>query len=348
MNQAYHPEDDVLSFIKQEGTASEDFQPLALKVFRYQFTNNKAYQNYCQSIGYTPDTITQWQDIPAIPTNAYKFPEVPVVSFPIKQTQHTFLTSGTTSDQKGIHHFPSLTHYEVSILNMWDTLKVPQTDYAVFLTPSPHDAPHSSLSHMMGTLATNIADQSIWFHTPPQNQDVHTLQNLTAKNTPLILLGTAISFLQLFDLINTPIQLPKGSFALETGGYKGSQRQLTKEELHALFEQKLGLSSNNIINEYSMTELSSQFYTKGINQPHQAPHWTRIQVIDPNTGKIAPDNTPGYLVIYDLANLHSVMAVQTQDIAIAHNEKSFTLLGRDPSALPRGCSRSADLATSYA
>ena len=46
--------------------------------------------------------------------------------------------------------------------------------------------------------------------------------------------------------------------------------------------------------------------------------------------------------LFDLANLGSVLAIQTQDLAVAREDGTFELLGRDPAALPRGCSRAAD------
>jgi len=127
---------------------------------------------------------------------------------------------------------------------------------------------------------------------------------------------------------------------METGGYKGTNKSLTKEELYTQFQHYLSIESTHIWNEYSMTELSSQFYTSAIGNPHQGPHWTRIKVIDPETKQPVAPGELGYLVIYDLANIDSCLAILTQDIAIYHNPNSFTLIGRDPSALPRGCSRS--------
>jgi hypothetical protein len=47
------------------------------------------------------------------------------------------------------------------------------------------------------------------------------------------------------------------------------------------------------------------------------------------------------LRLFDLANLGSVLAIQTQDLAVRRG-MGFELLGRDPHAIPRGCSRSAD------
>jgi hypothetical protein len=68
----------------------------------------------------------------------------------------------------------------------------------------------------------------------------------------------------------------------------------------------------------------------------------KIRVLDPETDRDVQVGEMGYLVIYDLANSDSVCAIRTQDLAIYHDEYSFTLIGRDPSALPRGCSRSID------
>ena len=64
--------------------------------------------------------------------------------------------------------------------------------------------------------------------------------------------------------------------------------------------------------------------------------------MDPETGKPAATGDVGYLEIVDLANLGSVAAIRTQDLAVVTGETEFILLGRDPGALPRGCSRASD------
>jgi hypothetical protein len=103
-----------------------------------------------------------------------------------------------------------------------------------------------------------------------------------------------------------------------------------------------GIPTDRILNEYSMTELSSQFYRWADEEAHRGPFWTRVRVIDPETGRPAAEGQPGYLEILDLANLGSVAAIRTQDLAIQRGDSSFVLLGRDPGALPRGCSRATD------
>ena len=83
------------------------------------------------------------------------------------------------------------------------------------------------------------------------------------------------------------------------------------------------------------------YYAAGIRFDAR-PLLTFFQIIDPETNQEASPGKVGLLRILDLANLWSVLAVLTQDLAIAQPDGGFLLLGRDPQALPRGCSRAVD------
>jgi hypothetical protein len=128
---------------------------------------------------------------------------------------------------------------------------------------------------------------------------------------------------------------------METGGFKGVHREISKTDLYAMFTQHLGLPSEHVWNEYGMTELGSQFYAHGLHLHHTGGPWVRALVIDPETGREAAVGSPGVIRIIDLANLGSSIAIETQDLAIRQTD-GFLLLGRSPAALPRGCSRAAD------
>jgi hypothetical protein len=67
------------------------------------------------------------------------------------------------------------------------------------------------------------------------------------------------------------------------------------------------------------------------------PPWARAQVISPETGREVADGETGLIRIFDLANVYSVMAVQTEDLGIRRGD-GFELLGRAVLAEPRGCS----------
>jgi hypothetical protein len=68
----------------------------------------------------------------------------------------------------------------------------------------------------------------------------------------------------------------------------------------------------------------------------------KTRVVDPETLQPVPAGEVGILQHFDLANLFSVMAVQTEDLGRIH-DPGFELLGRAPGATPRGCSVAVDL-----
>ena len=60
-------------------------------------------------------------------------------------------------------------------------------------------------------------------------------------------------------------------------------------------------------------------------------------MISPETGREVRDGESGLLRVLDLANVWSVMAIQTEDLAVRRGVR-FELLGRAAAAEPRGCS----------
>jgi Acyl-protein synthetase, LuxE len=181
------------------------------------------------------------------------------------------------------------------------------------------------------------------------------LKNAVNMGQPLTLLGTAFSFVHLLDYMvkhDLQFSLPKNSRVMETGGYKNRSRAMPKTELHALIAKHLGLTPANIICEYGMSELSSQAYTGGNggcpmtkrgegtssgNQYFRFPPWVRAQIISPENGREVGEGETGLVRVFDLANVFSVAAIQTEDLGIRRGD-GFELIGRAQLAEPRGCS----------
>jgi hypothetical protein len=319
--------------------AEEEFNALALEVYRFQWENNEAYRKFCEYSGVGVE-LDDWRSIPAVPTSAFR--HAALRTFPESEVVTSFRTSGTTGEGFGVHYFRSLALYEASILQGWKALGIPELPQ-VILTPRPSDSPHSSLVHMMVTLreVNTPGAEQFWCIGQGGEIDIAALERSAAAG-PILLLGTALAFLHLFERLgNRSIALVGGSIAMETGGYKGTGRTLAKHDLYAMFAAKLGLHADSVVNEYSMTELSSQWYTRGLGNPHYGPQWARALIVDPRTGLEVGEGETGSVRLIDLANLGSVLAIQTQDLAVKHGQ-GFELLGRDPKAIPRGCSRSAD------
>jgi hypothetical protein len=177
---------------------------------------------------------------------------------------------------------------------------------------------------------------------------IAALNSSLATRHSSLLLGTAFSFVHLLDYLmerDLRVELPAGSRVMETGGYKNRSRTMPKAELHALISERLGILPENIICEYGMSELSSQAYDSEIHHPSSIIHprifrfppWARVQIISPETGCEVADGETGLIRIFDLANVFSVAAIQTEDLGIRRGG-GFELNGRAQLAEPRGCS----------
>jgi hypothetical protein len=128
---------------------------------------------------------------------------------------------------------------------------------------------------------------------------------------------------------------------METGGYKNRSRSLPKARLHFLLTELLGVPRENIICEYGMSELSSQAYDTNPERSFHFPPWAHVQIISPETGCEVADGETGLIRIFDLANVFSVAAIQTEDLGIRRTlawGDGFELIGRAALAEARGCS----------
>jgi hypothetical protein len=170
-------------------------------------------------------------------------------------------------------------------------------------------------------------------------------QSEFSVNEPVGVLGTAFNFVHFVDALDAEglrLSLPLRSWALETGGYKGRSRAMAKSELHALIGGLLGLPPDRVVTEYGMCELSSQAYDtsllrQSLDRVFRFPPWARSVVASPETGREVKDGEIGLLRVCDLANVYSVMAIETQDLA-RRRGSDFDLIGRVELAEPRGCS----------
>jgi len=187
---------------------------------------------------------------------------------------------------------------------------------------------------------------------------VAVLRSAAAARQRLIVLGTAFSYVHLLDHLaerSLRFELPPGSRALETGGYKGRSRALSKSALHSLIAARLGIPPTQIVCEYGMSELSSQAYDHAcdawrrrsdeprggqaplVTRHFRFPPWARTEIISPETGLEVAEGETGLIRVFDLANVYSVMAIQTEDLGIRRGD-GFELIGRAVAAEPRGCS----------
>jgi hypothetical protein len=352
--------------------SNEQFELLALDLFALQFQWNAPYRKLCEAGGWSPANVSRWSDIPAVPTSAFK--ELGLTSLPVDQRPTVFHSSGTTGQRpsRHFHDCDSLALYEASLTPWFQRHLLPERcsagegiapedggriDFLV-LTPPARQAPHSSLVYMFETVLAKFGSTRSIFCGEVGADGAWSLDHGGAEfflreasesGRPVAVMGTAFNFVHLLDgLIARKrwLHLPPGSRALETGGYKGRSRALAKSELHGLLTERLDVPPDHIVCEYGMSELSSQAYDLSFEPSSNAHHmtrlfrfppWARVRIVSPETDREVAEGQTGLLRIFDLANVRSVLAIQTEDLAVRHTD-GFELLGRAATAEPRGCS----------
>lgn len=334
----------------------KDFDATALELFRLQFEHNGVYQHICQLRGLTSKTVADWKGIPSMP--AFAFKELNLTCLAAEERLAVFYSSGTTEQQpsRHFHCAESLAVYEASLWHWFKPHFTGESDF-LFLTPTSLAAPNSSLVHMFETVRRQlglpasafvgeIGTDAAW--VIDFSVAIHKLQAAVDAGRTTTLLGTAFSFVHLLDYLaekGLRFSLPSGSRVMETGGYKNRSRTMPKSELHALITDRLGVQCQDIICEYGMSELSSQAYDVQSSPPSSTLHprifrfppWARVQITSPETGHEVKDGETGLIRIFDLANIFSVAAIQTEDLGVRRGD-GFELVGRAQLAEPRGCS----------
>ena len=349
---------ELLAWMREEPWRFDErrFERLALALFEFQLAHCEPYARFCAGRGIAPGRAASWREIPSVPTGAFK--ELALRSFPAERECHLFRTSGTSAGKRGELHLDTLALYEAALAPSFQHFVLPnlapgRRARIRVLAPSPEEAPDSSLSHLLGCALRAFGDAESGFDLGGGvllvDPLVARLEAASAGAVPVALCGTAFSFVHLLDALDARglrLELPEGSVAMETGGFKGRSRELSRGALYEAIERGLGIPPARVVNQYGMTELATSFYDSILCHPTQprrklGPPWARVRVVDPETGADAAPGDVGALSIVDLANSGSVLALQTADLGRALLD-GFEVIGREPGAESRGCSIAAD------
>ncbi len=310
--------------------SNDDFEKIALQIFKYQFENNQVYRSFCDLLYKHPSDIKHIKDIPFLPVQFFKSHKVLSTSNPIQQT---FTSSGSTGSVTSKHCVTDLSIYERSFKNGFKQFYGNIKDYTVIaLLPSYLERDGSSLIYMANHLikASNKPESGFYLDNLSTLKD--KLENLESQGEKVLLIGVSFALLDLVD--SHQFQL-KNTIIMETGGMKGRRKELIREELHSTLKNGFGV--NVIHSEYGMTELLSQAYSNG-NGLFNCPNWMRVLTRDTEDAlTIQTHGQTGGLNIIDLANINSCAFIATQDLARVYKNGSFEVLGRFDNSDIRGC-----------
>jgi hypothetical protein len=331
----------------------ERFGELALRVFRFQYERNEPYRRFCDRRGQSPQSVGDWTEIPAAPVAAFKHAPLVCSGLPAGSV---FLTSGTTQgeDTRGRHQVPDPSIYRAAALAHFEHCVLPDGLRPRFLVlaPSLAEQPQSSLCQMIEWLAAEFGDGGPEYFVRGSEVQATSLRErlreLQPRRDPLLLIGVTYALIRFIDGCHVDglrFRLPYGSRIVDTGGTKGRSRAMSRNGLLRAFWETFGVTGYAVANEYGMTEMCSQFYDDAIrnhfcgrkrDRAKLAPPWVRTRVVSAQTLEPVGRGERGLLRHFDLANVGSVMALQTEDVGLDVSE-GFEVLGRAAGAEARGC-----------
>ena len=301
--------------------APNEFWKTSKLIFNWQVQHNAVYKQWV--------TLNKSTAIPFLPISFFKTHDVFIGEKPI----HLFESSGTTQDIKSHHWVQDISLYEASFLNGFKLFYSDPSKYCIIgLLPSYLERKHSSLVYMVDKLIKASGHSQSGFYLDDFAKLNEVLQDLEKQNQPVWFIGVSFA---LTDFANAFVQQLKSTIVLETGGMKGRKEELTRNELHQLLTDNLGVA--NIHSEYGMTELLSQAYAikEGV---FKCPPWMKVMVAEEEDPTSIKETGRGVLHIIDLANIYSCCFIATEDIGEVFEDGSFTVLGRLDASARRGCS----------
>lgn len=307
-----------------------DFWALARRLHAHHLAHNDDWRGMFGGMPPAP----RWEELPAAPVTLFR--DLPLTSFDPADAAVTFRTSGTTGP-RGVVRLRDTRLYDLGARRQAAAVAGPIPRVGSSLVP--HD-PDSSLGHMCLDLAPGLRPR----FTLAGGVDIDGLRadldEYCAGDSPVFLPGTAFAFAALIGALPAgapPFRLPAGSVLMLTGGFKGRVVQLSAEALRdrldALFP------SCRRVEEYGMSELSSQLWAPALRAPFLPPPWLGVLTVDPWTGAPAAE---GLLRFIDLASLHTAPFIETRDLGRVLADGRVELRGRLPGEHPRGCSLSVE------
>lgn len=310
--------------------SEDDFQAIALEVFRYQAQENEVYKDFLHFLNVDYTTIQHTDDIPFLPIQFFKKHELISGNRPVEKT---FTSSGTTGMTTSKHFVTDLALYHYSLEKCFEQFYGPLSDYTIFaLLPSYLERNGSSLIDMVEYWIEKSGSAQSGFYLYNHDELYENLIAHEKTGKKAILIGVSFALLDFVENYKMNLQ---HTIVMETGGMKGRKKEITREELHTIL--KKGFGTNEIHSEYGMTELLSQGYSRG-DLTFKSPNWMRILIRETEDPfRYVEEGKTGGVNVIDLANYNSISFIGTDDLGKKISANQFEILGRFDNSDVRGC-----------
>ncbi|PKQ29441.1 MAG: acyl-protein synthetase [Actinobacteria bacterium HGW-Actinobacteria-10] len=326
------------------------FDELAHEVFAFQYAHNEPYARYCDALGIRPESVAQWDEIPAYPTQSFK--DEIVASFDFGDAVMAQMTSGTTSanqrgrifrDEAGLRLVLAANRVMTGAY-LFPDLAAGSRCRLLLLAPSPQMAPSMGMAIGMEETRKAFGSPDSEFMMSRRGVEVvallEALKHAQESCHPVALIGSTSAFVYFARACqkkNVRFCLPPGSRVCDGGGYRGRFGEVTRQDYYEICEEVLGVPRSHCVNTLGMAESATNYFDNVLRDGYLgratgrakcAPPWTRVRAVSVEDLTVLPPGEVGLLQHWDLANLPTVLAVQTDNLGYTDGEGGFEIVGR--------------------
>ena len=191
--------------------SDEEFEEIALQLFKYQIINNPIYKNYAKLVlrNKTPINI---YEIPFLPIDFFKSNEVICKN---KNVETIFLSSGT-GGERSKHLVSDIELYKQSFLKSFELFYGDVSQYCILsLLTNYREQGASSLVYMVDELIKESKNKLSGFYLNNYEKLAETINVVEEKNQKTILFGVTYALLDFAEQFPTKL---KSTIIIETGG----------------------------------------------------------------------------------------------------------------------------------
>lgn len=306
------------------------FGDIALRVFHYQYEHVPIYREFARLIGYHPNQMQHYTQIPFLPISFFKTHRILDSHF--DSAELSFESSGTTGLNTSKHLVTDPDVYLSSFMYTFQKFYGSVTGKIFLcLLPSYLERGHSSLVYMCNELIERSARPESGFFLHNTDQLASRLLH-RPKGVQVVLIGVTFALLDFAEKYELDLE---DVIVMETGGMKGRHEEWTRAKVHQVLKSRWNVST--IHSEYGMTEMLSQAYAYS-DGVFRSPPFLKVLLREQNDPKCILHQGSGLLNVIDLANIHSCSFIATDDLGRLQADGSFQVLGRNDHSALRGCS----------
>ncbi len=356
-NKTEQLDNDISGFISKGLNHRDDqgFNRLMLRCFAEEFAASARYREYCLKLGATPETLSSWDEIPAVASFCHRArlnrlyqPQLAAEIDRESRTVDLSHTRGPFFPKERLVRLMRSVQFVAARRYLFPELSRMKM---LFFIPGPRMATGMVMAGGLERFRQEFGSVGSRFLISFSGLDlkgfVTDLRSAERSGEPLAILGATHGldyFLDACLKAGIYFHLPVGSRIMDSGGFMGRYVATPPAEFFGKCAKVFGVPSEYCVNALWICESSTVYFdtvlanvvadVPGLRSKIPPP-WARVVIVDPLTFRRVQPGVAGLIRLYDLSNRGMAAVVQTDKIGYETGE-GFEIVGKLDKVDPAG------------